>query len=316
MKSFKSQTINGGKTIILDHLDEAIQTGREKVAAIVARYAHIDPKAKINVGSFNRDKETRKEVKMNMETYLKKWKATQQNYATCEEAITKGDPAAKERISRMVEDLHDLSLDLAPSLKANYAGFQRSEDGFSVNPELLAAGEEQCCIKRKEGGENIKQGTGDGAYRIIINTDVAWWGNPEDNAALMGALVVMLQQFKPVQVWIQQGWLGEHPGDGVTLFKLDYSGAFDPTALTFWCGHQFKDGVFSYLVNLGLGRENNKTSVPAEIEADLYLRGDWMSLMGIKESNFVNMLHTDKMDIMAKWIADTAVKIVFHGENN
>jgi hypothetical protein len=174
---------------------------------------------------------------------------------------------------------------------------------------LLAAGEERCCIQRKDEGEAVKGGEGGGAYRLIINTDVSWWGQPNDNAAMVGALAVILQQFRPVEIWIQQGWLGCHEWDGITLFKLDFTGAFDPTALAFWIGHGDKDSVFSYFINMELGRENTSTSTIAEIPADLMLRGDWMTVYGINQDAFLNMMHTEKMDLMARWIADTAMQI-------
>jgi hypothetical protein len=39
-----------------------------------------------------------------------------------------------------------------------------------------------------------------------------------------------------------------------------------------------------------------------------------MKIQGIDEYEFMRMLYTDKMDIMAKWIADTAVRVAIHSE--
>jgi hypothetical protein len=79
--------------------------------------------------------------------------------------------------------------------------------------------------------------------------------------------------------------------------------------LTFWIGHGDKDSVFSYFINMELGREDTSTSTIAEIPADLMLRGDWMTVYGINQDAFLHMLHTEKMDLMARWIADTAMQI-------
>jgi hypothetical protein len=66
-----------------------------------------------------------------------------------------------------------------------------------------------------------------------------------------------LQRFGPVELWIQQGWLGKEDNDGVTLFKLDFSQGFQPTQLAFWCGHELKDTSFSFEINMALGRATN-----------------------------------------------------------
>lgn len=317
MKKYPSQTTNGGTTIILDNLQAAVRLGQTEVDELVSSWSKRDPKDKVKVRRIERDRDVasavaHKGTTMNASTLLESYKRWQKNYTDCGVAITKGDPELDQAISEMAEELHDLALDLAPSLRANYAGFQRSDDGVTASPELLAAGEEMCCFRRKEGSDGVKQGAGEGAYRIIINTDVSWWGQPTDNAALIGALVVLLQQFKPVEVWIQQGWLrGGSGDDGVTLFKLDFTGAFDPTALAFWAGHPGKDQTFSYAINCALGRQGSGTSTVAEIPCDLYLRGDWLKLLGIEQHKLCSMLHTDKLDLFSKWIADTACKIVF-----
>ncbi len=349
MKRYPSPTVNGGTTIVLEALNKALEIGELESQKIIDNLSRFDPKQKREVGFINRNcqcercgqpraehhvvkkddrtkyfckdkngptKEQFKEgkassTKISMGSLLEQYRRMKQQFGECSEAISKGDPELKENISRLVEELHDLALDLAPSLRSNYSGFRRSDEGVTVAPELLAAGEEQCCFRRKEGAEGIKNGTGEGAYRIVLNTDVEWFGRPEDNAALIGALVILLQQFKPVEVWVQQGWLGESMGDGVTLFKLDFTGAFDPTQLAFWCGHPHKDRIFSFFVNRGLGRSQSHSATTSEIECDLYLRGDWMKVMGIEQMEFVRMLHTDKIDLMAKWISKTAVKMVF-----
>ena len=118
-----------------------------------------------------------------------------------------------------------------------------------------------------------------------------------------------------MELWIQQGWLGKENGDGVTLFKLDFSQGFQPTQLAFWCGHKLKDTSFSFEINMGLGRNSGGSTKSAEIPADLFLRGDWMKVYGVNK-DFHKLLHTEKVDIMAKWIAETAMQILKSNNNN
>lgn len=137
-----------------------------------------------------------------------------------------------------------------------------------------------------------------------------WLGKPDDNAAAMGALVILLQSRGPVEIWIQQGWMGGAPEDGVTLFKLDFNGAFDPSALAFWLGHPDKDTNFAFIISRGLGRHNMKISTTAEIPCDLYMCGDWMQRAGIHGEKFASILVGAQHALMAKWIAETAVKLL------
>ncbi len=317
MKRYRSETKNGGLTIVIDSLAEVVETGLDWQKKEVDRWemlAKTNPKGKVQTINVVRDfddegKASKKHGSSTYKAVAEGQRHRLENFESAVKAITDGDKAFKERVSERAEELKDLALDLEPSLRSNFSGFRRSEDGFSANPDLLAAGEEKPCIQRKDGAGAAKNGTGDGAYRIVICTDVTWQGDPLDNAALVGALVLVLQQYKPVEVWVQQAWLGNGPGDGVTLFKLDFTGAFDPTELAFWITHPFKDWPFSMAVNHGLGRHDHGTSVCCEIPADIFLRGDMMKLFGIDEDQFYNMLYTDKVDMLAKWIGATAMQM-------
>lgn len=394
MKTYRSQTVNGGKTIILDHVTEALTIGNQYVLRVIDRFESGPRDKEIQCGTVQRNAtcehcgEARADHKIEREKddhgkatgatkYLckeaefksalakgdenldhlscelcsKKYKhhhidkdgtrrcitlefkapesrsqtitngemlayyqRLKERLDTCEHAITAGDAELKEHIAELTDELRDLITEIQPQLSAGYSGFSRSEEGVDISPELLAAGDDRPCFRRKEGSDQIRSGAGEGAYRVIISTDVEWWGQPHDNAALIGALVVCLQQFKPVEVWIQQGWLGEMPNDGITLFKLDFTGAFEPTALAFWLGHADKDECFSYCVNRGMMRHGENSATTAELECDLFLRGDWMKAKGIDPYQFRHMLHTDKVDIMARWVAETAMRVVFGDE--
>ena len=171
-------------------------------------------------------------------------------------------------------------------------------------------------LQKKEVPFDLKEGAGQGAYRLLINTDVSWWGNPVDNDAIVGSIIMLLQRFAPVEIWIQQGWLGCCETDGVTLFKLDFTSAFNPTQLSFWINHKGKDIPFSHQINAVLGRQNTRTSITAAIDCDLMLRGDWMRTVGIDIYDFSNKTYTDKCDIMAEYINLTSMKILTGDSGN
>ncbi|MEW6303773.1 MAG: hypothetical protein AB1705_09895 [Verrucomicrobiota bacterium] len=330
--------INGGRTIILPSLDEAIQRGRHFVQSVIGQWKQRDPKEKIEVQYVQRpnddeikklkddlkaarseaEKEKlRRQLKelerdnkshtITVGTHIKSWEHTLTRYEQCVREIAAGSPKARDEINRSARGLVNLVLDITPQLAVNHRGFELHEEGFDAASELIAAGEPRCCLRRKQAGPQVKPGAGDGAYRIILNTDVAWWGRPADNSALMGALVLLLQTFGPVEVWIQQGWLGGAPRDGVTLFKLDFTGSFEPTQLAFWVGGEGKDIPFSYAISRGCGRDSTGPSEKPEISCDLYLRGDGLTQCGIHKDTPPTALRP----LMVQWLAETVQKIVF-----
>ncbi len=348
MNKFPSTTVNGGTTVVLTSVGQAIKLGREWLERTVKICQARDQKGEFEASYIQRNsickhcKETRADhnvqVRSGTTHYFCKGEDTEyecppakggtitnaqltaqyermlKRFEKCETAIQTGDEKLKDAIAEQVDVLSELVRDLAPSLAAGFAGFSRTnEDGVSAAPELVAMGEENCLFKRKQGAGDVRNGEGDGAYRIVINTDVEWWGNPSDNAALVGALAICLQQFRPVEIWIQQGFLGDSPYDGITLFKLDFTaGALDPTQLAFWLGHPDKDSTFSFAINRELNRSGESAATTSEIPCDLYLRGDFLKLFGVDENNFRNLLHTEKTDLMARWIAQTAMRVVLN----
>ena len=306
MKKFQSKTVNGGETIILDSLQVAIEKGQP---------------------SANK-------------------RGNGEDFKAAVAEIFGSDEKLNAKINDMVAEIVELVDDICPSLSVSASSVETSTEGYAVSPERLAAGEERAMFNRARDARAIKEGAADGAYRVIINTDVSWWGDPQDNSALMGALIVCLARFRPVEIMIQQGWMGYSEGDGVTLFKLDYSGGFNPSQMHFWLGSKYKDGTFSYYVNKGLGRRSCGTSCHAEAECDLFLRGDWMVGFNIGEATpltervvhkrlgdesiknldlgpesvikttWSTMLFTEKKEVIAEWIKATACKIVFGAEDS
>jgi hypothetical protein len=291
MKKYKSPTANKGTTIILPSVAEAIHWGREY-------YKNPDKKFEDSFW-YSPNEKNKKE------------------FEACVAAITQGNQGFKNQCEEIIDDVIDLIDSIKPIFSMNRSGIKFEEDaGHTISPELAAMGDPKCLISDKKHNEEleVRKGTsGEGAYRIIINTDVSWWGKPEDNCALVGALIIVLQRFATVEVWIQQGWLGPNEEDGVTLFKLDYTTAADITALVFWISHRGKDIPFSMAVNRGLGRKSTATSCRAEIEADIMLRGDWQNKVGLSYSQVASLMYTEKIDAMAHWISETAYKTVFNG---
>jgi hypothetical protein len=295
--------------VILDSLEEAIEIGRSHLASMTACYADQPADLEVITKTIARDKPPVEDVQT-VGKYRDNLKCRTSAFNRSVEALLKGDPGSKGEIIRKSEELIDLVTDIEPSLVLSHRGFERAEEGAVPDANLIAAGEDRAFFRQRQSDEGHgtagRRGRG---YRVILSTDVAWFGRTEDNAALVGSLIYLLQQFGPVELWIQQGWLGPGPEDGVTLLKLDFSQGFDPTQLAFWCGHPLKDASFAFDVNMGLGRRGGTTAKTAEIPADLYLRGDWMKVYGVNE-RFDALLHTERVDIMTKWIAETAMTIL------
>lgn len=321
MKSYVSQ-IGHGRVVIMDSLDQAIACG----------YAHIDD----NCRTFRQNAETKyktvfrsRDGKERTGTKTGKqlaegWDESRVSYSRAVEEITKGMPGFdKAEVQKLAADLRDAVLEIEPSL-AKQGGLQRLEDGDEFLWELAEAGEERCCLGMAKD-ETPVQTKGDGAFRIVINTDVAWWCKPEDNAAVVGALIMLLMEWAACEVWIQQGWLchGGGNGDdasGVTLFKLDFQGAFEPTQLAFWIGSPHKDATFSRIVNYGLGRRHSGTAIHCEVPADLYMHGPWMNA----DATLAQTMHKAEklrgsdpaasrkllMQAATEWIRKTAVKLL------
>jgi hypothetical protein len=307
MKKYNSLTANGGTTILFDSLEEAIETGRDRLRRLLDEHRLKEPESTIKTHVIGRDKPVER-INTTTAHYLKSLEERTKQFELAVKAILAGDDAVNQSIMDKADELVELVTAVEPSLAASYAGFERSEEGIIADVGLLASGDDRPFFQRPAKGAISDQGRRGRAYRILLNTDLSWFGKPDDNAAVVGALVMCLQRFGPVELWIQQGWLGKGDKDGVTLFKLDFSQGFQPTQLAFWCGHELKDISFSFEINMALGRANGGSSKSAEIPADLFLRGDWMKVYGVNES-FDNLMHTEKVDIMVKWIAETAMQV-------
>jgi hypothetical protein len=313
---WQSKTKNGGRTTIIPSAAAAIAMGRGYVQTVLDNLQRIKDagweKVQLEL-TYRHSGKVRKKT-LSVSAYECREKGAIDKYSEAASEITVGDPAIKHSISELAAKLMQMALDLNPSIKSSYCGFERWEDGDEVLMDLLREGDDRPFLRRKLGQTEPRSGKGDGAYRIILNTDVAWWGTPTMNASVMGALVLVLQQYSPVEIWIQQGWLGDNPDDGVSLFKLDFNGNFDPTQLAFWCGSKLKDVPFSQFVNRSIGRECSKTSIHPELPCDLYLRGDWMTLHGIDSKSFPLLPPAEQLKLATQWIADTCANVLYGEE--
>jgi hypothetical protein len=307
--------VNGGRTTIIPSTAAAVVLGRNYITTIKANVARMKAAGcqKVKVTTKYRDSNKTKTKTINIQTHEHQWEEQFVRYEDAVNEITVGNPDIKHRIMESATRLMHLALDLCPQINSAYCGFERWEEGDEVLPDLLREGDDRPFLRRKRSELEPRAGKGEGAYRIIINTDVSWWGRPEMNAGVTGALVLVLQQFAPVEIWIQQGWLGTDADDGVSLFKLDFNGSFDPTQLSFWTGSPYKDIPFSNFINRSIGRENSSTSIQPELPCDLYVRGDWMTLHGV-DKGFDNLPITEQFRLAAEWIAKTCSNILYGEE--
>lgn len=294
MKTHPSTTANGGKTIILDSAAEASALGLQKCDDYIDSVAEVDD-THVNVTFKSRDGrvETKKVLKSKRMAELK---SDRKEHLQCVEAITKGDAKFNAEVTELAGTYLDMALELEPSLSTSLHGYFLSHEGVDADPGRIAAGEELCCLQRKRAG--ITPRDGGEAFRILLCTDHAWVGSWKETAAALSALVLVLQARGPVEVWVQQGWLGSAVGGGVTLFKLDFAGAFEPSQLAFWCGHPGRDMPYSWNIRIRLGRKQCEASHNPEIPCDLWIpRG-------------LTTVQIDQPAKVAEWVVEKAMQIM------
>lgn len=205
-------------------------------------------------------------------------------------------PSNKQaEITALTEEFYHKALEIDPSLSLD-PQFQMAEEGDMWDAGAIAEGKTLCMITKTESSMP-KTGKGDGCFRIVINTDCPWSACPTRYGAALTALAMILQRIAPVEVWVQQGWLGSNEKDGVTLFRICSGASVSVQNLWFWTSSPLKDMPFSYAINRCLGRRHNGCSTDPEIECDLYIHGSMMP-----------EVHSDQD--WQKWIAQTAKPIL------
>ena len=208
-----------------------------------------------------------------------------------------------DRINNLTESLREMALEFEPSLAIRNT-FSSTEVSDVWDPAAIAAGEERPCFHKSTENPEPKPGAGEGAYRLVINTDCPWSADPTTQAAALCALAMLLQEHGPVEIWVQQGWLGNSHRDGVTLFPVHKEGMVQPHTVYFWIGHKWKDSVFSFWVNKCLGRRAAAVSSEVELPCDLYIHGYKMP-----------SINCNNKESVAEWVAKTARKLLFDEEN-
>ena len=176
VKSFNSD-VNGGVTIVLESVAQAIEAGRSYHDNRIAEYQGLDPKTKFKVRMVKNPRTGQsKSSVMNLNTLIEKIQARLNCFNTVAKVVECGDASTRKAVNELADRLVDIVLELQPHIAQKFDGFERAEDGITAAVELVAIGDDRPCFRRKRGGEP-KPGAGDGAYRVIINTDVAWWAS-------------------------------------------------------------------------------------------------------------------------------------------
>lgn len=273
------------------HLDNDRRQIADSFPDIKGDVKKINPKARFDLEMFKGT--------WRVENYQKSFDECVQNIL---DGKIPGYPTVVEEAKALADELKDLVLNLEPSLRLDQSWTQ-VEQSDVWDPGAIAAGEEKPCFQKNKEEKETKVGAGDGAFRIVINTDVYCGGNPCFQAATMAALVDILQGKAPVEIWVQQGWIGHGAENGVTLFPVHRGGAFDLSKVVFWIAHPGKDSPFSFVISRVLGRRCSGVSEASELPCDLYVY-----------SLLAPLAEKDKA-AYAEWIKATARKMLFEEED-
>lgn len=227
----------------------------------------------------------------------------------CIEQTANGIPALNDDINKHIDYFKDLALEIEPSLTMDQH-FTPSEEGAVYDEGAIAAGEANPFFSKKNTETPApKPAKSGGAFRFVINTDVASWQDPAYQAGALGALALIVQKDAPVEIWIQQGWLGGSNHDGITLFPVHKGGPVSAKTLAFWVGSLHKDSPYSWCVNRLLGRTSGGVSLEADIPCDLYIYNQWMPYCKFKDNKLINGHE------IAEWVAKTSKKMLFEEED-
>ena len=179
------------------------------------------------------------------------------------------------QVIALADSLTDAVRELSPSLAATPKHY-RAEIGDIWDAGLIAEGDERPCFSPRYDGPEPSKGQGNGAYRILINTDTSFGRSDSENLATTLCLCNVLSHFGPVEIWIQQGWIGyggygaADRQSGVVSFRVGEMSSINPSALAFWLGSPLRDGTFSYAISRFFGRSNGGTSQSPAVPCDLY----------------------------------------------
>jgi hypothetical protein len=184
-------------------------------------------------------------------------------------------PDLLNRITSLADRLADAVRELQPTLCATPKHY-RAEMGDIWDAGLIAEGDERPCFAPRYDGPEPSKGQGNGAYRILINTDTSFGRSDSENLATTLCLCNVLAHFGPVEIWVQQGWLNTNNTDpasrssGIVCFRVGELGSINPSALAFWLGSPYRDSVFSYVISRKIGRTNSGCSQSPAVPCDWF----------------------------------------------
>ena len=184
-------------------------------------------------------------------------------------------PDLLNRITSLADRLADAVRELQPTLCATPKHY-RAEMGDIWDAGLIAEGDERPCFSPRYDGPEPAKGQGNGAYRILINTDTSFGRSDSENLATTLCLCNVLSHFGPVEIWVQQGWLNTNNTDpasrssGIVCFRVGELGRINPSALAFWLGSPYRDSVFSYVISRKIGRTNSGCSQSPAVPCDWF----------------------------------------------
>jgi len=185
------------------------------------------------------------------------------------------NPDLLTRITALSDRLADAVREMQPTLAATPKHY-RAEMGDIWDAGLIAEGDERPCFAPRFDGPEPSKGQGNGAYRILINTDTSFGRSDSENLATTLCLCNVLSHFGPVEIWTQQGWLSSNNtnptsrSSGIVCFRVGELGSINPSALAFWLGSPFRDSVFSYVISRQLGRSTSGCSQSPAVPCDWF----------------------------------------------
>jgi len=240
-----------------------------------------------------------------------------------EDAIREGDVRKNKEVNDLAKEIEKIVYEINPSLKLDTER-NRVENGDIWDAGLIASDDPLPCWDYRQN-QIVKRGSsGDGAYRIVINTDTSFGRSDDENASVLCAMIYVLQQYAEVEVWVQQGWLPYHDDEldfsatkdsnngmnGITLFPAFRGSGMNPAQMLFWAGHPMRDSIFSNVINKAVGRTSSGCSSHAELACDLYTRNACFESMPPFDKNASPSKKEEQIQKLGEWTAKQLSKIL------
>lgn len=151
-----------------------------------------------------------------------------------------GDP---DRLAKAMSRSDELIADaIAHDPRLGRRGtWERSEEGEFACPALIAAGDDAPCFRRVRKNFTDRPGYEDEGIRVVISTDCN--EIKPDTAAAFIATARLVQQFRPLQIWWQGGWLSENQYRGFVFHVPLIQGDMDFSRLEFCIADAWRDSL-------------------------------------------------------------------------